>query len=307
MEDILNQRLEELPHNRYDIVSKHIFGTFTEDLLRALTKIPGLKFLEQLETELPTVEIRRMDVLAKTLVEEQEVLVHIEFQVSRETRAEILQRKVGYFGRCFERYGLPILSYIIYLSPDAGQNDPGGYSQEFPGHKIEIEYQVIRLSELEGQSIFETGQTSLMAFAPLMRPRAGVSAVEWVKECHQITRALSLEPELQNAIRKKMMSQFAEYGLGSGNLLPRHEKALHWNVDFLLDLQSAELISILAIRSPERLENRIAKQLERDPRTDIIEPGLGANDARGATHLLRFRADDMWWASFVETVGNTCF
>ena len=197
MEDILNQLLEELPHNRYDIVSKHIFGTFTEDLLRALTKIPGLKFLEQLETELPTVEIRRMDVLAKTLVEEQEVLVHIEFQVSRETRAEIIQRKVGYLGRCFERYGLPILSYIIYLSPDAGQNDPGGYSQAFPGHKIEIEYQVIRLSELEGQSIFETRQTSLMAFAPLMRPRAGVSAVEWVEECHQITRALSLEPELQ--------------------------------------------------------------------------------------------------------------
>ena len=197
MEDILNQFIEELPHNRYDIVSKHIFGTFTEDLLRALTKIPGLKFLEQLETELPTVEIRRMDVLAKTLVEEQEVLVHIEFQVSRETRVEIIQRKVGYFGRCFERYGLPILSYIIYLSPDAGQNDPGGYSQTFPGHKIEIEYQVIRLSELEGQSIFETGQTSLMAFAPLMRPRAGVSVIEWVEECHQITRALSLEPELQ--------------------------------------------------------------------------------------------------------------
>ncbi len=98
MGDILNQLLEKLPHNRYDIVSKHIFGTFTEDLLRALTKIPGLKFLEQLETELPTVEIRRMDVLAKTLVEAQEVLVHIEFQVSREARTEILQRKVGYFG-----------------------------------------------------------------------------------------------------------------------------------------------------------------------------------------------------------------
>jgi len=40
MEDVLNQHLEELPHNRHDIVSKHIFGTFTEDLLRALTKIP---------------------------------------------------------------------------------------------------------------------------------------------------------------------------------------------------------------------------------------------------------------------------
>ena len=50
----------------------------------------------------------------------------------------------------------------------------------------------------------------------------------------------------------------------------------------------------------ERLENRIAKWLERDPRTDIIEQGLGANDAPGATHLLRLRADDMGWMSLTD-------
>ena len=103
-----------------------------------------------------------------------------------------------------------------------------------------------------------------------------------------------------HAIREKMMDQFAECGLGSGNLLPRQGKTLHWNVDFLLDLQSVELINILAIRSPERLENRIAKWIERDPHTEIIEPGLGANDAPGATHLLRIQANDMWWASLTD-------
>ena len=75
------------------------------------------------------------------------------------------------------------------------------------------------------------------------------------------------------------------------------EKTLHWNVDFLLDLQSAELINILAIRSPERLENKIAKRLEQNPYTSIIERGLGANDVPGATHLLRIRTNDIWWAS----------
>lgn len=110
-----------------------------------------------------------------------------------------------------------------------------------------------------------------------------------------------------HAIRKKMMNQFAECGLGNGNLLPKQGKTLHWNVDFLLDLESAEIVNIFAIRSPKRLENRVAKWLEDNPQTDIIEPGLGANDAPGATHLLHLRADDMWWASFVETVGNTCF
>ncbi|MDD9973984.1 MAG: DUF123 domain-containing protein, partial [Candidatus Poribacteria bacterium] len=103
-----------------------------------------------------------------------------------------------------------------------------------------------------------------------------------------------------HTIREKMIHQFTECGLGSGNLLPRQGKTLHWNVDFLLDLQSAEIVNIFAIRSPERLENRIAKWLERDPRTDIIERGLGANDAPGATHLLRLGADDMRWMSLTD-------
>ena len=164
MQNILHEFFENLPHNRFDIVSKDIFGTFAEDLLRKLTNIPGLKFVEQLETELPTVEIRRMDTLSKAEIDDREVLVHIEFQVSRESAPEILKRKVGYFGRCFERYGLPILSFTVYLRSNAGGNDPGEYSQNFPGHKVLIEYQVVRLSEFDGQSIFDTDQTSLIAF-----------------------------------------------------------------------------------------------------------------------------------------------
>ena len=105
-----------------------------------------------------------------------------------------------------------------------------------------------------------------------------------------------------HAIRKKMINQFAKCCLGNGSLLPRQEKTLYWNVDFLLDLQSAEIVNILAIRSPERLENRIAKGLERDPHIDIIEPGLGANDAPGNTHLLRIRADRIRWTSFADNL-----
>ena len=103
-----------------------------------------------------------------------------------------------------------------------------------------------------------------------------------------------------HAIREEMINQFAERGLGNGNLLPKHGKTLHWNVDFLLDLQSAEIVNIFAIRSPKRLENRIARWLERDPHTEIIEPGLGANDAPGATHLLCIRADRTWWTFFTD-------
>lgn len=105
-----------------------------------------------------------------------------------------------------------------------------------------------------------------------------------------------------HSIRKEMINRFIECGLGPRDLLPKHGKTLHWNIDFLLDLQSAELVNIFAIRSPERLENRLAKRLEQDPHTEIIERGLGANDAPGNTHLLRIREDRMWWASLTDKV-----
>ena len=107
-----------------------------------------------------------------------------------------------------------------------------------------------------------------------------------------------------HSIREKMMSGFAECGLGNRNLLPKHGKTLHWNVDFLLDLQSAEIVNLFAIRSPERLESRLAKQLERDSHTQIIERGLGANDVPGNTHLLCVSADKAWWASLAAQLAN---
>ena len=98
-------------------------------------------------------------------------------------------------------------------------------------------------------------------------------------------------------IRETMLCRFAECGLGNANLLPRRGKTLHWNVDFLLDLPSAELVGISAIRSRKRLEDRLGKQLEADPHTAVIERGLGANDVPGNTHLLHVRTTETWWAS----------
>ena len=107
-----------------------------------------------------------------------------------------------------------------------------------------------------------------------------------------------------HAIREKMMNRFAECGLGNGNLLPRQGKTPHWNVDFLLDLESAEIVNIIAIRSPERLEYTVAELLEHNPDTQIIEKGLGANDTPHNTHLLRVNADETWWASLSESFVN---
>ncbi len=114
-------------------------------------------------------------------------------------------------------------------------------------------------------------------------------------------RSANLPP---HAIRGEMIRRFTECGLGIGNLLPRRGKTLHWNIDFLLQLQSAEIVSVIVLRSPERLENRIAKQLEQDSHTQIIERGLGANDAPGSTHLLRVNAKNRWWHSLAAQLNQ---
>ncbi len=101
-----------------------------------------------------------------------------------------------------------------------------------------------------------------------------------------------------------MLEQFAECGLGDGNLLPKQGKTLFWNIDFLLDLDLAEIVGFLAIRSPERLEDRLAKRLEQDSITQVIERGLGANDIPGNTHLLRVRTDESWWGSLPAKLAN---
>ena len=105
-------------------------------------------------------------------------------------------------------------------------------------------------------------------------------------------------------IRETMLRRFAECGLGDANLLPRRGKTLHWNVDFLLDLSSAELVGVVAIRSRKRLEGRLAKQLEEDPHTGVIERGLGANDVPGNTHLLHVSATEGWWASLPDLLAS---
>ncbi len=105
-----------------------------------------------------------------------------------------------------------------------------------------------------------------------------------------------------HAIREDMIDRFAECGLGPRDPLPKSGKTLFWNVDFLLDLQSAEIVNIIAIRSPERLEHTIAGLLEQDAETQIIEKGLGANDAPRSTHILRVSTDETWWASFADSI-----
>ncbi len=101
-------------------------------------------------------------------------------------------------------------------------------------------------------------------------------------------------------IRDNMIEQFDTVGLGPKDLLPKSGKKLFWNIDYMLDLVTAEIINIIAIRSPIRLESIIAKYLEQHPATQIIEKGLGANDSPKNTHVLQINDEDRYWKSIAD-------
>ena len=93
------------------------------------------------------------------------------------------RRMAGYIGRGIEQYGLPIYSSVIYLRPDAGRSDPGYYVQERHGFRVLVQYQVIRLSELDGQRILDGEHSGLIPFAPLMQRPVRVDAEAWLRQC----------------------------------------------------------------------------------------------------------------------------
>ena len=48
----------------------------------------------------------------------------------------------------------------------------------------------------------------------------------------------------------------------------------------------------------------LAKWLEQDSHTQVIERGLGANDVPGNTHLLRVCADESWWRTLPAELAH---
>ncbi len=187
-----------LPHQQYDIVGKEPFYTYPKDMLQFLINREDFEFIEHVDTNLTTVEVRHMDILLKILLDQQPVLIHCEIQTNDSSYPNMVQRNVGYLGRCYEKYGLPIYSYVLYLRSTAGVRDPGGYFQDVPGHRFIVEYQVIRLSEIDGETILQAQQPGLMPFTPLMKSPVGMSDVNWTTHCAEVTHQLSMDGESRN-------------------------------------------------------------------------------------------------------------
>ena len=166
----------------FDTIAKHLIHTYPHDFARFALHQDDVEVLGVVDTEQPTVEAHRTDSLIRVCINDEEALVHHEFQTT-DSKPPMPQRMAGYIGRGIEQHGRPIYSNVIYLRPDAGRTDPGHYLQERHGYRVLVQYKVIRLSELDGQRILDGGHIGLLPFAPLMQRPAGVDAEAWLRQC----------------------------------------------------------------------------------------------------------------------------
>ena len=175
---------------KYDTISKRLIQTYPHDFLCFTLDRDDVEFLALLDTEQPNIDAHRTDSLISARIGEEEVLIHYEFQTADSTNPPMPRRMAGYIGRAIEQYGLPIHSAVIYLRPDAGLNDPGYHIQARFGCQFIIQYKVVRLIEVEGQRVLDTGHVGLVPFASLMKPPEGVDSDVWFRAC--VDRATDL-------------------------------------------------------------------------------------------------------------------
>ncbi len=94
-------------------------------------------------------------------------------------------------------YQIPVYSNVIYFHPNAGRNDPGGYTYTWNGYEHTNRYKVIRLIEIEGQAILERQAPGLLPFTPLMKPPTDMDSEQWVQACIDATRATPVDQQTQ--------------------------------------------------------------------------------------------------------------
>ncbi len=161
---------------------------------------PDVQVLETLDTEQQTVKVHRNDMTFKVLWHNETVLLHIEVQTEDSRDKPMPLRVLAYASELLLRHELPVYSVVIYLSPNAGETDPGGYSYGNDEFGLQHKYQVIRLADLEGESFLEEASVGLLPFTPLMRPPESMDTEEWLKKCIEKTEAAPVDTQTRGTL-----------------------------------------------------------------------------------------------------------
>ena len=180
----------------YDNIGKKLWADHAEDLSRFVLDADDVEVLTDLGTEQQIIE-RETDIVKRVRVNNREVVLHVELQLRDSTDTPMWARNAQYQGYLVGKYQMPVYSNVIYFHPNAGRNDPGGYTYTWNDYEHTNRYKVIRLIEIDGQAVLEKQTPGLMPFTPLMKPPLGMYLERWVQECVNTTMATSVNQKTQ--------------------------------------------------------------------------------------------------------------
>ena len=181
----------------YDNMGKSLWTDHAVDLSRFVLEQDDVEVLEDLDTEQQTVIARQTDITKLVRVNNNKAILHVELQLRDSTDTPMWARNAQYQGYLVGEHQMQVYSNVIYFHPNAGRNDPGGYTYSWNGYEHTNRYKVIRLIEIEGQAILDRQAPGLLPFTPLMKPPAGTDIERWVQACVDATRAAPVDQKTQ--------------------------------------------------------------------------------------------------------------
>jgi hypothetical protein len=185
---------------QYDEIVKHLMDRFADEFAILAFDTPDVQVLETLDTEQQTIKVHRNDMTFKVLWHNETVLLHIEVQTQDSRDKPMPLRVLAYTSELLLRHELPVYSMVLYLSPNAGQTDPGGYSYGNDVLGLQHKYHVIRLADLEGAAFLDTASVGLLPFTPLMRPPTDMNTEVWLRKCVEKTEAAPVDTQTRGTL-----------------------------------------------------------------------------------------------------------
>ena len=285
---------------QYDEIVKHLMDRFADDFAMLSFGTPDVKVLETLDTEQQTVKVHRNDMTFKVRWQNETVLLHIEVQTEDSRDKPMPLRMLSYASELLLRHELPVYSVVLYLGPNAGQTDPGGYRYGNDAFGLRHGYQVIRLANLEGESFLDAASVGLLPFTPLMKPPVGMNSEVWLERCVEKTVVAPVDPQTRGTLL------FALSTLGS----------LTYDLTFIQELISEEMMQESPFPFIEHLRKQGSREMainnilsvltERFPLSDVqpVEQALESiQDLDRLTELLRTAVRTSSVETFLQGLG----
>ena len=177
----------------YDSMAKDLLTDHATDISQFVLGVDNVEVLEDLDTEQQIVIAQRTDSTKRVRINNREAILHIELQLRDSTQKPMWARNAAYQGHLIGEHQIPVYSNVIYFHPTAGRNDTGRYEYSWNGYEYTLRYKVIRLVEIDGQSVLEMQAPGVLPFTPLMKPPAGMDLERWVQACVDATRAAPVD------------------------------------------------------------------------------------------------------------------